>query len=77
MEKGLRIGLDKYNQIYNAGLRNGEIEFLNNFVSTWLNKYPNDIQSNIFKSEIDFSSKNQREARSRIQSVLESDPVLI
>jgi len=74
VEKGLRIGLDKYNQIYNAGLRNGEIEFLNNFVSTWLNKYPNDIQSNIFKSEIDFSIKNQREARSRIQSVLESDP---
>ncbi len=74
MDKGLRIGLDKYNQIYRAGLRNGEIYFLNNLVDSWIKKYPNDIQSNIFKAEINFRNKNDQEAKTGIQSILESDP---
>jgi len=74
VDKGLRIGLIKYNQIYRAGLRNGEIYFLNNLVDSWLNKYPDDIQSNIFKAEIDFTNKNDREAKRGVQSILESDP---
>jgi len=74
VDKGLRIGLDKYDQIYRAGLRNGEIYFINNLVDSWLNKYPDDIQSNIFKAEIDFTNKNDREAKRGVQSILESDP---
>ena len=74
MNKGLRIGLDKYNQIYRAGLRNGEIYFLNNLIGSWLNKYPGDIQSNIFKAEIDFTNKNDQEAKRLVRSIIESDP---
>jgi len=74
VEKGLRIDYDNFNRIYRAGLRNGEIYFLNCLIDSWLNKYPNDIQSNIFKAEIDFITKNDQEAKSGIQSILESDP---
>ena len=74
MDKGLHIGLDKYNQIYRVGLRNGEIYFLNNLIDSWLKIYPNDIQSNIYKAEIDFRNKNNREAKRGIQSILERDP---
>jgi len=74
VDKGLHIGLDKYNQIYRVGLRNGEIYFLNNLIDSWLKIYPNDIQSNIYKAEIDFINKNNREAKRGIQSILERDP---
>ncbi len=74
MDKGLHIGLDKYNQIYRVGLRNGEIYFLNNLIDSWLKIYPNDIQSNIYKAEIGFRNKNNREAKRGIQSILERDP---
>jgi tetratricopeptide (TPR) repeat protein len=74
VNKGLRIGIDKYNQIYRSGLRNGEIYFLDNLIDSWLKKYPNDIQSNIIKAEIDFRNKNDQEAKRGIQSILEGDP---
>ena len=77
MDKGLHIGLDKYNQIYRVGLRNGEIYFLNNLIDSWLKIYPNDIQSNIYKAEIDFRNKNNREAKRGIQSILERDPEIL
>ena len=74
MEKGLRIGFKEYQQIYRAGLRTGEILFLDNLVSSWLEKYPNDIQSNIFKAEVDFVNNNNQSAKNRLLSILEKDP---
>ena len=74
MGKGLSIGFGEYLQIYKAGLRTGETHFLLSLISSWLEKYPNDIQSNIFKAEIDFAIKNGRAAKRKILSVLESDP---
>jgi tetratricopeptide (TPR) repeat protein len=72
--KGLRIGFEEYLQIYKAGLRIGETHFLLSLIDSWLEKYPNDIQSNIFKAEIDFANKNGQPAKRKILSVLESDP---
>jgi len=74
VEKGLRIGVEEYQRINRAGLRNGEFQFLNSLVGSWLEKYPNDIQSNILKAEIDFANKSYREAKKGIQAILESDP---
>ena len=74
MAKGLRIGIEEYYRIFRTGLRNGEVQFLNNLISSWLKKYPNDIQSNIFKAEVDFAEKNGREAKRGLFSILESDP---
>jgi len=72
--KGLRIGIKEYKRIYRAGLRTGEIQFLKNLISSWLEKYPNDIQSNIFKAEVDFADKNSQAAKRGLVSILESDP---
>lgn len=74
MEKGLRIGFREYQRLYNAGQRTGEISFLKNLIRSWLKKYPNDIQSNIFKAEIDFAGNNNQDAKGTIKSVLERDP---
>jgi len=72
--KGLHIGIKEYQRIYRAGLRTGEFQFLKNLISSWLEKYPNDIQSNIFKAEVDFADENSRAAKRRLLSILESDP---
>ena len=74
MEKGLRIGFEEYQQIYRAGLRTGEILFLKNLVNSWLEKYPNDIQSNIFNAEVDSATNNVQSAKKRLLSILENDP---
>ena len=74
MEIGLRIGVKEYQKIYNAGIRTGEIPFLNNLLNKWLEKYPHDFQSNIYRAEIDFENNNDRLAIDRIHSVLERDP---
>ena len=74
MAKGLHIGIKEYQRIYRAGLRTGEFQFLKNLISNWLEKYPNDIQSNIFKAEVDFADKNSRAAKRGLLSILESDP---
>jgi len=74
LEKGLRIGFEEYQQICRAGLRTGEIPFLENLVNSWLEKYPNDIQSNIFKANVDFANKNDQSAKKRLLSILENDP---
>ncbi len=74
VKKGLRIGFENYQRIYRAGIRTGEIHFLINLISSWHNKYPNDIISNIFKAKIDFINKNNREAKRRVQKILEGDP---
>ena len=74
MAKGLHIGIKEYQRIYRAGLRTGEFQFLKNLISSWLEKYPNDIQSNIFKAEVDFADENSRAAKRRLLSILESDP---
>ena len=58
MKKGLRIGLEEYRRIYKAGLRAGEFYFLKDLVNQWLEKYPNDIQSTLYKAEIDFAADN-------------------
>ena len=74
MAKGLRIGFGEYQRIFRTGLRTGEVQFLINLINSWLEKYPNDIQSNIFKAEVDFADKNSLEAKRGLLSILESDP---
>jgi tetratricopeptide (TPR) repeat protein len=74
VEKGLHIGFEDYKRIYKSGIRTGEIHFLITLISRWLEKYPNDIESNIFKAEIDFANKNDPEAKRGILSILERDP---
>lgn len=74
MEKGLRIGFEEYQRIFRAGLRTGEVQFLKNLISSWLEQYPNDIQTNIFKAELDIADNNGLAAKRGLLSILDSDP---
>jgi tetratricopeptide (TPR) repeat protein len=74
VETGLRIKSEEFQHIFQAGLRTGEIEFLEDLTQSWLLKYPNDIKVNINQSEIYISKGELEKAKQTIQSVLERDP---
>ncbi|MCJ7648667.1 MAG: hypothetical protein MUP85_08640, partial [Candidatus Lokiarchaeota archaeon] len=74
MEIGLRINSEEFKHILRAGLRTGELEFVEDLTSFWLNKYSNDIQVNINQAEIEIAKGNSQKAKSIISSVLEKDP---
>jgi len=74
VKKGLRINFNDYEQIYQSGFRLGEFDLLNDLTAQWLLKYPNDIQINIRKSEIDLVLNQSQQVDIRIKELLEKDP---
>lgn len=74
METGLHINSEEFQHILKAGLRTGELDFVEDLTRFWLNKYPNDIQVNTNQAEIEIAKGNSQKAKSIILSVLERDP---
>ena len=74
METGLRINSEEFQRILRAGLRTGELDFVEALGRFWLEKYPNDIQVNINQAEIEIAKGNSQKAKTIILSVLEKDP---
>ena len=63
-----------YTKIVAAGLKVGEFSFLKDLISNWLTHFPNDLQSELFLSNIAFLEDESNEAIEKLSGLLLRDP---
>ena len=70
----LRITRVDFINIFEAGIKTAEFKFLDELISQWMQKYPNDIEAKFYQAKIDHLQMKDKEASRILKDLLIIDP---
>ena len=68
------IDYNDFNKANQAAINTGEYQFALGLVNQWLDKYPQDIEAEIYKTQILINNRNFQKGKKILDRILERDP---
>jgi len=68
------IDYNDFNKANQAAIKTGEYQFALGLVNQWLDKYPQDIEAEIYKTQILINNRNFQKGKKILDRILERDP---